>query len=66
VVKLNMKDFPRLCLIELIRKAVKEGKLFELVFTEEGKRLRERVCSEKEFKKMVRRALKEGENERDL
>jgi hypothetical protein len=31
--------FPEMCLERLVERAIEEGKLFELLFTEEGRRL---------------------------
>ena len=36
----NSKDlFPEQCFERIVERAIEEGKLFELLFTEEGKRL---------------------------
>ena len=43
------------CLRDIIRKAIKNGKLFELIFTEDGQRL---WSYHPNFKKMVKQELK--------
>lgn len=35
----NYGKFPEMCLERLVERAIEEGKLFELLFTEEGRRL---------------------------
>ena len=53
-------DFPEKTLEGIIKKAIKEGKLFELLFTEEGRRLW-MGWPERRVKEMVQKALKRME-----
>ncbi len=46
---------------DVVREAIEKGKLFELIFTEEGRRLWSLQYSEEKFKKMVREELKKME-----
>ncbi len=55
-------DFPEAVLKDIIRQAVKEGKLFELLFTEEGKRLWN-SWPEERMKRFVLKELRKVKNE---
>jgi len=52
-----MKKFPEKVLDDIIEKAIQEGKLFSLIFSDEGKRLISR-WPEEYVKKRVRKILK--------
>ncbi len=43
---------------DVVSQAIEKGKLFELIFTEEGRRLWGPQYSEEKFRKMVREELK--------
>jgi hypothetical protein len=38
----SFRFFPEACLERIVEKAIEEGKLFELIFTEEGRKLWEK------------------------
>ena len=43
----SFRLFPEACLEKIVERAIEEGKLFELLFTEEGKKLWERWGEDK-------------------
>jgi len=53
-------DFPKEVLRGIIRKAIQEGKLFDLIFSEEGRRLWARY-PEEQIRRMVKEELKKME-----
>jgi len=52
----SFKLFPEACLERIIERAIEEGKLFELLFTEQGRRLW-RGWSEEQVRKMILKKL---------
>ncbi len=51
------KNFDESVLRDIIKKAINHGKLFELLFTDEGKRLWE-TWGEKRVKEMIQKELR--------
>lgn len=49
--------FPEMCLERIVEQAIEEGKLFELLFTEEGRRLWEWL-GEGKMRELVMKKLK--------
>jgi hypothetical protein len=43
----SFKLFPEACLEKIVERAIEEGKLFELLFTDEGKKLWEKWGEER-------------------
>ena len=53
----NAGKLPEMCLERLVERAIEEGKLFELLFTEEGRRLWE-WRGEDKMRELVMKKLK--------
>ena len=53
----NFELFPEACIERIVERAIEEGKLFELLFTEEGKRLW-KGCREDQIRALVMQKLK--------
>lgn len=51
-----MRDFVKECYHELVRKAIQEGKLFELLFTANGKQALGNI-PERELREIVKKEL---------
>lgn len=53
----NTEKFPEMCLERLVERAIEGGKLFELLFTEEGRKLWE-WRGEDKMRELVMKKLK--------